>query len=165
MYVVVHRLCCLSKGNIMDNILNKKLILLSFMDKMKHNILKHKRVREFKAGDQVVLCDLNLVTAKGDGEFDLNGYVFYRHPFATLPVLNKIPDSITTPRELEALFTELEESNNLIKELRDELDVAIRDKDRVQCMLVNIQQHRNRTPEQKKKDKEEISDFLSNDFY
>jgi len=63
------------------------------------------------------------------------------------------------------LFTELEESNNLIKELRDELDVAIRDKDRVQCMLVNIQQHRNRTPEQKKKDKEEISDFLSNDFY
>ena len=138
----------------------KKKMLLSLIDRVKHNIVKPKRAREFQEGEQFVVCELMHITAKGNEEFEMEGQEFYRHPFSTFPGLNTVPAGTDIPMGLEELFVKLEEATYLIQSLREELVEAKNEIDRLKTTI----NYRNRTEKEIARGKAEITAFLSGKF-
>jgi hypothetical protein len=130
----------------------KKDALLSLADRVKHTITKPIRAREFKKGDQFVVCELMHVVSHGLEQFTVDGRPFDRHPFSTFPVLRMAPMDLDDTIEIDTLL----EWNDPVKELKYKLKEAQNEIDRLQA-IVN---YRNRSAKQKELDAVAMKRFL-----
>ena len=130
--------------------------LLSLMRKVKHNLVKPTRAREFKKGDQFVVCELMHIVSHGGEQFTVDGRLFDRHPFSTFPVLSAVPEDTDALAELGALL----DWHDLVKELKYQLLEMTADRDRLQ----EIVNYRNRTEKDKVRDRAAMAGFLSDEF-
>ena len=135
-------------------------ILECIIDNLKYKIVKHKRVREFKKGEQAIVCELVHITSQGNGEFIMDDVPVHRHPFSSLPVLDIVPESLDQQREFLDLFYSLEEDKDTIHELKQQLAFVTGERDYFQGLVKSWK----RTEKQKARDKKEMTAFLSDEF-
>lgn len=138
----------------------QRRILECIIDNLKYKIVKHKRAREFKKGEQVIVCELMHITAQGNGEFVMDDVPFHRHPFSSLPVLDIVPESLDKQKEFLELFNSLEEDKDTIYELEQQLAFVTKERDYLQSLVNSLK----RTETQKEEDKQKMTAFLSGKF-
>ena len=138
----------------------QRRILEGIIDNLEYKIVKHKRAREFKKGEQAIVCELTHITAQGNGVFIMDDVPLHRHPFSSLPVLDIVPESLEQQREFLDLFYSLEEDKDTIHELKQQLAFVTGERDYFQSLVTSLK----RTEKQKATDKKAMTAFLSDKF-